>query len=234
MTSTKNPIKLTSTITSRQMYSPFRSSKVKRSLYSTNNPHLLQNFSPIRSRISPRRPCLSDLRPLRSLVTPDLSTSDSIQSRYNYTNLPEETLNFIQTPSTIKEEEPLNEDFIDECLNRYFDFEIHSYKNTAGTPMPHIITTEARGHHRYQKSMPIEFTPNRSETPEIPTRRIEQKNDVKLPAVEKKIQKPGREARKNRSPSPQEIMYRNASTNKNNMDYFHRTKKFQIFRKNKF
>ena len=235
MTSTKNPSKLVRYIPSRQMYSPFRSSKVKRSLNYTSNPpllHKLSKFSPLRSRISPRRAFLSDLQPLRSLITPDSSTSDSIQSRYNSNNLAEETLNFIQTPSTIKEEEPLYEDFIDESLNHYFNFEVHPHIS-AGTPMPHMITPDVRGYHRYQKTMPMEFIPHRSETPEIPTRRLEHKMEVKLPAVEKKVVKTGRDVRKNRSPSPQEIMSRNASTNKNNLEYFHRTKKFQIFRKNK-
>lgn len=223
MTSSKRQGKLVKNIISRQLYSPFRSSKVKRSLNYTSNPPLLHKFSkfsPMRSRISPHRPFLSDLQPLRSLITPDVSTSDSIQSKY--TRFPEDSVNFVQTPSTIREEEPLNDNLIDESLNLYFNFDV----SCNPTPLPSINTPDIRYFHRYQNSLPLEFVPPRSETPEIPTRRIENKPEVKLPVVEKKI--PRKELQKrNRSPSPQET----AKNNKGKLDYFHRNKNFLIFRK---
>ena len=224
--SSNNRGKLVKGIISRQLHSPFRSSKVKRILNYTSQPPLLHKFSkysPIRSRVSPNRACLSDLQPLRTLISPNISTSDSVQSKYN-SNFPEESLNFVQTPSTIKEEDPLTIDLIDESLSNYFNFEVNSHYFNA-TPIPSMITPDVRIFHRYKNSLPLEINPHRSETPEIPTRRKGENQQVKLPCVEKKF-KPSRENRKNRSPSPMEYISKNRGK-------IERNRNLSLFTKNK-
>ena len=180
----KQRSKLISGVIPRQLYSPFRSSKVKRSLNYTSQPPLIykiSKFSPIRSRLSPNRALLTDLQPLRALISSDNSTSDSIHSHYN-SAVPEESVNVIRTPSTIKEEEPMNFYLIEDSLMRYFNFEINPLGFTK-TPMPSMATPDLRAVNRYRNSVNCDFTPYRSETPEIPTRPKDAKETVRLPAV---------------------------------------------------
>ena len=196
----KNKTKIASGVASRALYSPFRSSKVKRSLNCTGNvPFSLKisNLSQLRSRVTPIRAFISDVQPLRgnfsrvdSLIDVKDSTSASMTR--------DEAANVIRTPSTVKENEGLMDDSMDESLFSYFNNEYRI--QPIRTPVPTIVTPCIR--HRYQNSMPSDITPFRSETPKIPSRNKE-KEEIKLPAVENKHRT--KEARTNRSPSPQEL-----------------------------
>jgi hypothetical protein len=228
ISSSKNQGKMIKSIHSRQLYSPFRSSRVKKVLNSTSQPPIIHNlykFTPIRSRISPTRGYVSDLQPLKSLITPDTS-SDTVQITSNF-RFPEDSMNFVRTPSTVKEEEPLIDDTIDESLFHYFNHEVNNrYSNK--TPSPAIFTPDIKFIHRYKNSLQHEIAPYKSETPEIPTRKKDTKPEIKLPAVEHKL-KPIKGG-KNRSPSPQDTI----NKTKNRLDSLQKTKPVQVFRKYKF
>lgn len=203
----KNKTKITTNILSRALYSPFRSSKVKRILSNTGAKSItmrFNNLSNIRSRIS--RPYISDLNPLKVNLSRKSSTEIKIST--DSFNDREDPANIIKTPSTIQECEPLNDDSIDESLFSYFHNEYH--RIPAKTPFPSMITPTIK--HRYQISMPNEIGPFRSETPKIPTR--DKPKEVKLPVVENKHRPRENRDNKNRSPSPQE------KKNKFKNDYF--------------
>ena len=170
----KKGSKLCTRVISRQLQSPFRSSLAR-----TINPHmrsLSRNYkkSPLKGRVSPERCTPID----KNLFKTDLSisTAASIKSR-----IQEEDQNIIKTPTTIQEEPPLTES-LEADLNNYFNK--YSFIQTSQVP---------KVRHRYTHT--TDFTPIRSETPEIPTR---QTKEEKLPVI-KKIFK------KNRSPSPYEL-----------------------------
>ena len=115
----------------------------------------------------------------------------------------------------------MNFDSLDESLSLYFNSEIHNF---VPTPMPTITTPDIRFLiNRYNNSLTGDFNPHRSETPEIPTKRNDGKQDFKLPAVENKY----KFERKNKN--PQVVMNRIKSKVEQNQ----RTKNMNVFRKNK-
>lgn len=196
----KNKTKITSGVVSRALYSPFRSSKVKRSLNCTGNVPLslrISNLSQLRSKVSPIRAFISDVQPLRGNFS-RIDSSTDVKDSTSASITRDEAANIIRTPSTVKENEPLMDDSIDESLFSYFNNEYRI--QPIRTPIPTVVTPCIR--HRYQNSMPSDMAPYRSETPKIPTRNKE-KEEFKLPAVENKHKT--KEHRRNRSPSPQDL-----------------------------
>ena len=95
--------------------------------------------------------------------------------------------------------------------------------------MPSMATPDLRAVNRYRNSVNCDFTPYRSETPEIPTRPKDAKETVRLPAVENR-NKLGREIRRNKSPGP----YETQKKNQIKFDYFPKNKIGQNLRKVKF
>lgn len=211
----KNKTKIATGILPRGLCSPFRSIKGKRSLNGTglNGLYLKTgNLSQLRSRISPVRAFVSDIQPFRNEFSRNESLNDLKEPSCGTVNR-EDAGNVIRTPSTVKENEPLMDDSIDESLFSYFNNE-YNVQNVR-TPIPKLITPSIR--HRYQISAPSDMVPYRSDTPKIPTR-DKAKEEVKLPVVETK-HKP-REIRTNRSPSPQDQPKRQRIR----QDYFSRPK----------
>ncbi|OMJ92612.1 hypothetical protein SteCoe_4622 [Stentor coeruleus] len=184
----------------RSTFSPYRGSKLK-------SPHssLTSTFRGKNPKISPIR-----LRPTQKHnysetktehPTASISTTDSNNPK-NLTSL--EEINMVKTPTTVHDE-PESLNTLEECLNMYFNC-----KNITFYSNPPIIL-EKRVSHRYTKTQQLrKIKPQRSETPEIPTRNHKStpQEPEKLPLVSKKLRK---KSKKSCSPGPYDLCIRTKS-----------------------
>ena len=210
--------KKVSNILSRQLQSPFRSTKI-RSLNNTSYQPILQKqlkISPVRSKLSVPRGQKSEKQPIKAEMS--ISTTDSMKSRNNHE---EDSINVIKTPTTIQEDEITNADLIEESLAKYFNPDTR-YMNS--TPMQNNKTPDIKYYHRYTNTMPLsDLNPFRSETPEIPTRSKPEKIETRFPKVEKK-NRVFKGLQRKRSPSPD-----NRAKAKSRLDFYQKGKNPYFF-----
>jgi hypothetical protein len=173
--------------------SPLRPPRVSNLTLTLNRTSNIHNYrpSPMRGRASPVRLIRSEAPSCK----PDVSVSTQA-SNISRRPVDDDYGNVIKTPTTVNEE-PMNPAIFEESLEQYFNLDNRVSRFTP------VAATGDRAGHRYMSTMQgRELRPFRSETPEIPTKRVEKtENEEQLPRVEKRTK---RSHLKTRSPSPYE------------------------------
>ncbi|OMJ82448.1 hypothetical protein SteCoe_16857 [Stentor coeruleus] len=157
-------------------------------------------ISPIRLRAQGHKLTHSEL----SIEKPTESISTADSSRLKKTCPELENINIIKTPTTVHDE-PLCLENLDEYLNMYFNC-----RNNTLESKP-VVSKDIKLSHRYTLTQKMKkITPQRSETPEIPTRPDKKPLQIaeKLPAIEKK---PKKRLKKSQSPKNYTINLRTKS-----------------------
>lgn len=186
----------------RKTPSPFRATKSKPlsfalSMHFRTRPG---KISPIRLRAQGQKLAHSELSIEKP--TASISTTDSSRPRKTCSEL--EDINIIKTPTTVHDE-PVCLENLDEYLNMYFNC-----RNNASESKP-TVSNDMRISHRYTLTQQMKkITPQRSETPEIPSRPDKKPSQVteKLPNIEKK---PKKKLKKSQSPRNYTINLRTKS-----------------------
>lgn len=183
----------------RSTFSPYRGPKLK-------SPHnsLTSTFHSKQAKISPVRLRQTQKRNHSELPTEHPTASISTTDSNNYKIPSEEEKNIIKTPTTVHEE-PENLKSFEEYLNMYFNC-----RNSTFDSNPQMLI-EKRVSNRYTKTQQLKkIKPQRSETPEIPTRNHKNvaQEPEKLPQVSKK---PRKKQKKSSSPRPYDLNIRTKS-----------------------